>query len=143
MSNYYLIITTKEDYMLDIKNEFKCAGFPDRNEASVKKMMPGDKIIYYVMKQSRFCAAVEVTGTYFYSRIQIWSDFLDLWTNRIPTKPIIYRKSYYEGVYIKDIWDNLDMITNKGKWGSQVMGSFKKLSEHDFNVILEALKGGK
>lgn len=40
-----------------------------------------------------------------------------------------------DGVFIKDIWDNLEFIKNKVRWGSQVQGSFRKLSENDYNVI--------
>lgn len=140
---YYLIITNKSDYMADIRNRFSCAGFPERNEKRVKKMKPGDKIVYYVTKESRFCAVVDVVGKYFLSYEKIWTDEYDLWEHRIKTKPVVYKKSYREGIYIKDIWDNLDMIANKGKWGSQVMGSFRELTDNDFDVIYKALKGEK
>ena len=43
-------------------------------------------------------------------------------------------------IYIKDIWDNLEFIKNKQKWGSQVQGSFRKISEHDYKVILKSIK---
>lgn len=29
---------------------------------------------------------------------------------------------------------------NKTKWGSQVQGSFRKLSEHDYNVIANEIR---
>ena len=143
MANYYLIVTTPKDYLLDVKNGFQCAGFPYRNRAAVNQMCPGDKIIYYVTKVSKFCASVEVTGDAYTSRTQIWDDPYDLWEYRIPTQPLSYVKSYMEGVYIKDIWDNLNMIKNKGKWGSQLMGSYRLLTENDYNVIMNALNGEK
>ena len=43
--NYYMIITTPTDYRLDVKNEFKFVGFPERNRNSVMKFKEGDKII--------------------------------------------------------------------------------------------------
>ena len=64
----------------------------------------------------------------------------DLWPHRIPTKPILFIDNCDNGVFIKDIWDELGFIKNKVKWGSQVQGSFKKLSENDFNVIFCGLK---
>ncbi len=142
MSNYYMIITNKLDYLKDVENEFQCAGFPARNKKSVMSMRPGDKIVYYVSKLSRFCAIVEVTGEYYYSKKQIWTDDYDLWEHRIPTTPITFKKSYLDGIYIKDIWDHLEMIKNKYKWGSQVMGSFRKLSEHDFYILFNTLTKG-
>lgn len=132
MSNYYMIITNQIDYEWDIDNQFSCAGLPNRNEKSVRKMKPGDKIVYYVTKESKFMAVVEVTGEYYYSEEQIWDDPYDLWPHRIKTKPLCYIDDYENGVYIKDIWDGLSFIKNKIKWGSQVQGSFRSISEQDY-----------
>ena len=43
-------------------------------------------------------------------------------------------------VFIKDIWDNLEFIKNKNKWGSQGQSSFRRISEHDYNVIFNSIK---
>ena len=139
MSNYYMIVTNEVDYEWDIDNKFVCAGFPKRNKKSVQKMKEGDKIIYYVTKQSKFMAAVEVIGEYFYSEQWIWDDPYDLWPYRIHTKPICYIKNFDNGVFIKDIWDDLEFIKNKKKWGSQVQGSFRKFSENDYEVIYKSI----
>lgn len=139
MTHYYMIITNRYDYECDIKNGFSCAGFPARNAKSARNMKPGDKLIFYVTKKSVFMAAVEVSGTYFYSQEQIWADPFDLWCHRVKTEPITYIEDVKDGVYIKDIWDNLELIKNKGKWGSQVQGSFRQISEHDYNVIFDAI----
>lgn len=139
MPKYYMIVTNEIDYEWDIDNQFVCAGFPDRNKKSLQQMEPGDKIIYYVTKHSKFMAAVEVVGDYFYSEEPIWDDPYDLWPHRIHTKPLIFIENCEDGVFIKDIWDDLEFIKNKVKWGSQVQGSFRKLSENDYNVIYEAI----
>ena len=49
--------------------------------------------------------------------------------------PITYIENFEDGVFIKDIWDDLEFIKNKVKWGSQVQGSFRKLSKNDYEVI--------
>ena len=138
--SYFMIITTEDDYECDLENEFSFLGFPDRNRKSVKNMKIGDRVIVYVSKKSVFMAAVEISDKYFYSEKRIWSDQYDLWPHRIHTKPIRYIDNIKKGVYIKEIWDNLSFIKNKHKWGSQVQGSFRKLSESDFNVILSAIE---
>lgn len=147
--NYFLIITNRWDYEIDVQNEFNCAGFPDRQRQSVNKMEKGDKIIYYVSGVKKFCAAVEIIGKPYYSKEQIWKDFYEVYPCRVPTKPIVYsraeisetgKRCSVDGVYIKNIWNNLSFIKNKKKWGSQVMGSFRKITENDYNVITNALK---
>lgn len=87
--------------------------------------------------------AVEVVGEYFYSEIQIWDDPYDLWPHRIHIKPLAYMDDFEEGVFIKDIWDGLEFIKNKVKWGSQVQGSFRRRSEHDYMHIYENIKAQK
>ena len=146
---YYMIITNKWDYEIDVKTNFEVAGFPERQRAQVEQMKPGDKIVYYVTKASMFCAITEVTGAPFYSNKQIWADFYDVYPCRVPTKPLIFRNAVISqtgktckitGVFIKNIWDNLSFINNKNKWGSQVMGSFRKLTDKDYQIIENALK---
>lgn len=137
--NYYMVITTEIDYEWDIDNEFSCVGFPTRNKKSVSAMMPGDKIVFYVTHESKFMAAVEVTDGYFYSEEQIWDDPYEIFPERVKTKPLGYIEEFDDGIYIKDIWDNLEFIKNKVKWGSQVQGSMRKISEHDYKVIEKSI----
>lgn len=133
--NYYLIITTLRDYKFDVKNNFEFLGFPSRNKNSVKNFKVGDKIIFYLTKISSFAAIVEVSGEYFYSTEKIWEDEFDLWPHRIKCKVKKYIDDPKKMIYIKNIWDNLDMISNKHKWGSQVQGSYRKITENDYNII--------
>ncbi len=138
--SYFMIITNEDDYECDLENEFRYLGFPHRNRNSVKKMNIGDKVVVYVSKKSAFMATVEISGKYFYSEKQVWSDPYDLWPHRIYTRPIHIIDDVRKGIYIKDIWDNLSFIKNKHKWGSQVQGSFRTLSEEDFIVISKAIE---
>lgn len=130
-----MIITTPKSYIVDIKNDFSIVGFPDRNRNSVKNFKIGDRIVFYVTKRSVFGTVAEVTSDYFYDTKEIWDEEFDFWPHRVKCKPIYTMTDFTKMVYIKDIWDNLTFIKNKHKWGSQVQGSFRKLSEHDFNVI--------
>jgi len=141
MKKYYMIITNSYDYKCDIKNNFSFVGFPSRNMNSIKDMKIGDLLVFYITKHSRFVACVEVIGEYFYSNTKVWDDDYDLWPHRVRTKPIYFVNDVKEGIYIKDIWDNLSFISNKGKWGSQVQGSFRRIKEVDYNLIISTLKG--
>lgn len=138
--NYYMIITTKEDYKKDLENNFKFLGFPARNKKSVEKFNIGDKVVFYVTKISSFTATVEITGESFYSTKQVWTDEYDVWPYRVESQKEYAISEEEKMIYIKDIWDNLEFIKNKQKWGSQVQGSFRKISEHDYKVILKSIK---
>lgn len=133
--NYYMIITTPDSHKVDIENNFSIIGFPDRNRNSVKNFKVGDKIVFYITKKSVFGTIAEVTSEYFHSTEKIWDNEFDFWPHRVNARPIYKIIDFNSMVYIKDIWDNLHFIKNKHKWGSQVQGSYRKLSKHDFNVI--------
>ena len=155
-NGYYLIITTINDYEIDIDNRFKFLGFPNRNKSSVNNFKVGDHIIMYLSKVSSFAAELEVCGEAFYEDSQVWNDDWETYPCRIPCKIVrfaplpnhddyVFKPKHFpkikeQMVFIKDNWDNLDMISNKEKWGSQLMGSYRKISEHDFKVISNALK---
>lgn len=85
-------------------------------------------------------AADEIDEEYFYSEKQIWDVPFDLWPHRIHTKPITYIENLENGIFIKDMWDRLEFIKNKVKWGSQVQGSFRRLSEHEYDVIYQKIR---
>lgn len=103
MSNYYLIITTKESYQVHIKNKFSIIGFPERNRNSVKKFKPGDKIIFYITKVSKFGTVAEVISDYFYSETPIWNEYFDEWPHRVKAKPLVTVNKDEQMLYIKDI----------------------------------------
>lgn len=132
---FYMIITNEKDYKIDIENNFKVVGFPERNRKSVKNFKKGDKIIFYITKKSVFASIVEVTAEYFYEKKQIWNDEYDLYPHRINCEPLYVIEDHNLMVYIKDVWDDLDFIKNKTKWGSQVQGSFRNLTKNDYNII--------
>jgi len=138
--NYYLLNTPREDFLIDIKNKFSIAGFPDRYKNSVKKFNPGDRIVYYIKGEYVFGAITEITGEYYYDKSQVWSDWFNLFPVRIETEPVYFLKSFEDMILVKDIWDDLDFIKSKKKWGAYFQGSFRNLSEKDYKIIEKAFK---
>lgn len=137
---YYLLSTPPNDFLIDIENNFSIAGFPERNKNSVKKFKKGDRIVYYITKKHLFGAITEVTGEHYYSREQVWSDWFNLFPNRIKTKPIFEFKNFDNMIFIKDIWDDLSFIKEKKKWGAYLQGSFRNLNKKDYQVIENEFK---
>jgi predicted RNA-binding protein len=140
-NNYYMIITSPEDFEIDLKNNLSIIGLPDRNKRAAKNFAVGDKIVFYISKMSLFGGIAEVTGEYYYHKKKIWTDHYDLWPHRVSSKPLYLINDFNKMIFIKEIWDDLDFIKTKGSWGVYVQGSFRKLSKHEFKVILQNLKG--
>jgi predicted RNA-binding protein len=138
--NYYMLITPPVDFQIDLENNLPIAGFPDRNANSVKKFKKGDRIVYYITKKYVFGAISEVTGEYYYDKSQVWSDWYNLWPHRVETKPIYKIDDFNEMIKIKNIWDDLNFIKQKKKWGVYVQGSFKYMDDHDYKIIEKEFK---
>lgn len=139
--SYYMIITTPNDFAIDLKNKFKILGFPERNKKSVQKFKKGDKVVFYVLGEYLFGGIAEVTGEYFYdNKNQIWTDPYDKWPSRINAKEIFLIEKFEDMVFLKDIWNDLSFVKQQKKWGVYFQGSFKKLSKEDYTVIENALK---
>jgi predicted RNA-binding protein len=132
---YYILITKPDDYKIDVKNMFSFAGFPERHENTLKKMKNGDRIVYYITGKYSFGAITEVNGKYYYDDDQVWSDWFYLYPSRIKTKPIYIINNFSNMVFIKNIWDQLEFIKNKKKWGAYFQGSLKHLNKRDYKVI--------
>ena len=139
-ANYYMIITTKEDYEKDLENNLKCSVFFKRNRKSVDNFKKGDKVFFNLTKTSSFTAKAEIIGKSFYNQEQIWTNEYDLWPCRVESKPEYIIEDEENMLHIKDIWENLNFIKNKDKWKTQVQGNFREIIEHDYNVILENIK---
>lgn len=138
--NYYLLNTPAKDFLIDKQNQFSIAGFPDRYKNSVKKFKLGDRIVYYIKGKYGFGAITEVVGEYYYNEKQVWSDWFKTMPVRIKTKPIYYINEFKDMIFVKDIWDNLDFIKSKKKWGAYFQGSFKNLSESDYKIIKKSFE---
>jgi predicted RNA-binding protein len=74
-------------------------------------------------------------GDYYYDKTQIWSDWFNLFPVRIETKPLYFLKEFENMIYVKNIWDDLNFIKSKKKWGAYFQGSFRNLNEEDYKVI--------
>lgn len=132
---HYFLITTPKDFEIDLKNKFNIAGFPERYKKSVKNFKSGDKIVYYIKSKYSFGAITEVVGNYYYDRTQIWSDWFNLFPIRIETKPVYFFNEFENMILVKEIWNDLDFLKTKKKWGAYFQGSFRNLNEKDYKVI--------
>ncbi|MFW5795118.1 MAG: EVE domain-containing protein [Bacillota bacterium] len=135
---HYFLITTPKDFEIDLRNKFSLAGFPERYKKSVKNFKSGDKIVYYIKGKYSFGAITEVVGDYHYDRTQIWNDWFNLFPVRIKTKPLYFFNKFENMISVKEIWDDLNFLKVKKKWGAYFQGSFRNLNKKDYKVIEKA-----
>jgi len=105
----------------------------------LKRLMTGDKIVYYSPKTSyengeplkAFTAVAEITGEQIY-QAEISEDF----------KPYRINAAYEEfsEVEIKPLIEELSFIRNKKSWGYMFRLGLFEINEHDFNLIYSQMK---
>ncbi|MGL5367989.1 MAG: EVE domain-containing protein [Cetobacterium somerae] len=137
--NYYIIVTTPDDFKYDIQMSLAIIGLPDRNANRLSNLKKGDKVIYYLIGLKCFAAISEVDGDYFYDdKNQLWGDAFELFPARRKMKKILLCTNINKALYINPLVEKLTFIQKKHKWGVYFQGSFRSIPKEDF-LFLENL----
>ena len=136
MSNYWLITTSPENFMVYKETSgFNIQGLEERNKKTVMKFKPGDKVVYYINQISKLGAIATVTsGYYFDDETRIWTDVDEVWHSRAKSKPDIVLEDD-ELLDIKRLIKDLSFIKDKEHWSLFVRGSVRKIPEEDYLLI--------
>lgn len=129
---YWVIVASKDH----VKNGV-VAGIAQAShgkEAPLKRMKPGDFIVYYSGKQTlgktekcqEFTAIAQVKEEDIY-QVEVSVDFSPFRRN------VIFFKS--KDVSILPLINDLEFITNKSKWGASFRFGFFEINQHDYNLI--------
>jgi len=135
MTGYWLICVTKANFDIDRANGFQHQGFKAGLANKVKKMQPGDKVVYYITKIGKFGAIAEVVSGYYHDdQHPIWPDKREIWPARARSREIL---SLEDGrmLDVKKILDDLSFVETKDNWGIYFRGSLHSLAEEDYKLI--------
>lgn len=138
MPQYWLIITSPENFEVDRQNNFSTEGFKNRIRRTVEQVQPGDKFVIYINRFQRIGAIVVATSGFYYDdKNKIWIEDDEIWPCRFNTQPELVLAED-ELLDVKKIVPLLSFITPKQKattWGLAFQGSLKTIPEEDFNLI--------
>lgn len=143
MPNYWIFPIYQENYSICLDR--KIVGVSETRASRLHNIRVGDLLIFYVSRSSfndsslpikEFSALVKSIGNSFKSKEEIWPTLLGFWSStRMPIEIIHTKKCKAE-----DLVDKLSFIKNKTYWGTAFRAGIRKISEHDFNTILKAMK---
>ena len=137
---YWIMITSLENFQQDReKLGFKVIGLSYRFRNQLKKMLIGDRVIYYIKKIHKFGAITTITGEYFEDYSKLWLDDVEIRPVRRHSIPNIILNDN-ELIDIKTLLNNLRFIKKKDIWGTYVQGSIKIIQEEDFEFIEYEMK---
>ncbi|MEX1021934.1 MAG: EVE domain-containing protein [Dehalococcoidia bacterium] len=140
MSQAWINVGSPDNFETLRARNFDVTAFKSTRRKQSGEMQPGDRIVFYLIKQVQFGGVVEVTG-------EAYEDHSDLGLEsegkegedfpfRVPSKPVVVPPPG-EYIDVRGITDLLDKTRNFGpkKLGMCFRGNLHKISDADLQVI--------
>jgi len=109
--------------------------FPEKGVSNLKKIKDGDRVLLYIAgKENRyFYGGFSLSGKL--SELETYkNDFYKFFKQRIGLKDTM---KFSKKIFMKDIKDSLEFIKDKKNYGLHLRQSIRKISDKDYNYILE------
>lgn len=141
---YYIDLFSPDTYQKFSDSDKSVSGFRDRQKGVASTMKPGDKLICYVTKLSRWVGVLEVTSNYYINDTPIFTQTADPFVVRFNVKPVIWL-SLENAIPVDEdiIWNSLSFTKHLPKkslaWTGMVRGSLRKLDDHDGQYLESVL----
>ena len=86
---YYVDIVSPETYQISTDNEEQICGYRERWTKRVQKLEPGDTLLVYLTRLSRWVGMLEVKGSFFIDDTPRYQEQDDPYIVRVPTERLI------------------------------------------------------
>jgi hypothetical protein len=142
---YYIDLFSPDTYQAFTKSDKSTSGFRDRQKGVAAGIKPGDKLICYITKLSRWVGVLEVTSNFFINDKPIFTQTADPFIVRFNVKPNIWL-TLENGIPIdEDIsWTHLSFTKHLPKkslgWTGMVRGSLRRLDDQDGEYLESILR---
>lgn len=141
---YYINIFSPETYLAYSESNREISGFRERRSKTAANVRPGDKLICYITKLSRWVGVLEVCSDFFLDDHPIFVPANDPFVVRFHVSPKVWLEPE-TGIPIgSDVcWERLSFTRglrrNSKGWTGMVRSSLIKLSEEDGRCLEELL----
>lgn len=140
---YYIDLFSPETYYAFSESDKKVSGFRERQKNLAALLKPGDKLICYMTKLSRWVGVLEVGSAPFIDHTPIFVPSADPFIVRFQVKTQVWLTPEQAIPINQDIcWKNLSFTKALPKkslaWTAMVRGSLRKLEEED-GIYLESV----
>lgn len=142
---YYLDLFSPLTYKAFLTSARDITGFRAKQRNAASKLKPGDVLICYLTKVSRWVGALEITSEMFEDSTPRFVSNEDPFVIRFKVKPLVVLEPEF-GIPIREdlVWNNLSFTTHLPKEGSQWTGplrsSLKLMDKNDGDFLLKLLK---
>ncbi|MBZ0282893.1 MAG: EVE domain-containing protein [Anaerolineae bacterium] len=137
---YYLNLFSPETYEAFIHSGMNISGFRLRQQSAASKIKPGDKLLCYMTKLSRWVGILEIGSDWFQDDTPIFYEHDDPFIVRFHVKPVIWlQKEYAFPIRDNRVWDVLSFTRghdkSSSKWTGKLRVSLNQISDKDGQFI--------
>ncbi len=141
---YYTDLFSPETYLAFTKSAQNVSGFRLRHKGIADKIEPGDILVCYITRVSRWCGFLEVLEKPFISDVPLFVPEADPFVVRFRVKPKVWLTADAAlPIHEQTVWQSLSFTRGLDKgslaWTGKVRGSLVKLAKEDGKFLVEAL----
>lgn len=141
---YYINLFSPETFETFTESDRTISGFRQRQKNAASRVEPGDKLICYMTKLSRWVGVLEVESECFEDGTPIYTAQNDPFVIRFKVRPIVWlSKEKAIPIHEKYVWNTLsftrDLSQKSSSWTGKLRGSLNVLDEEDGYFLEEAL----
>jgi predicted RNA-binding protein len=142
---YYLDLLSPETYEAYSKSDQTTSGFRPRQRNAAAKIKPGDKLLCYMTKLSRWVGVLEVVSPPFEDDKPIFYPDSDPFVVRFKVRPTIWlTKEKAVPIYEDELWNRLSFTKGHERgtptWTGKIRASLVRLSDADGRLIEDVLR---
>ncbi len=150
--NYFLDLFSPETYNAFAQSDRSISGFRKRQAAAAGRVKPGDKLICYMTKLSRWFGILEMVEGPFEDAKPIFLPEADPFVIRFRVKPIVWLPVESAiPIYEREVWDHLSFTRGHARgtptWTGSVRSSLVQMSKEDGELLqtllLKQSSGGR
>jgi len=137
---YWLDLFTVETWKEFQDHGSDVSGFRESRWATVQKIKPGDYLLCYLTRVSRWVGLLEVTGEPFFDEEPIWSS--QAYPSRVRVRAAV-ALAPEQGVPVLDMREELTVfhgLDNPNRWSGPFRGSPRKWKSVDGEAVVRALQ---
>lgn len=144
--NYWIVVGSPENFARTAEHGFTVQGLKSRHRKKAERMMPGDKIVYYLTGRKAFGGIATIASPYYESHERIWEsgdpkkatedypfrvnispDVILPIDDAVPAEPIARQMTYVAK------WP-------EANWTLAFQGNVHEIGESDYRLIREGIE---
>jgi len=137
---YYIALFNEETWNEFLEKGSSVYGTTLSKRRNIEKIIPGDFLVCYVTKLSRFVGLLEISSKAYVDDSHVWES--NIYPSRINVHPV-YILKVINGIPISELKEDLPSCKNfrtSQSWRGIVRTSLTTIREEDAKIIIDKLK---